>query len=298
MSNGPDESSAPDLTAVRADDALLDALGGSDRKVADELGASELNSLLLSWSREVDSEPIPELVDTETAVATIRAAKASHKGSRERRRRLLIPVAAAAAVLGVTFGGASIAARDAQPGDTLWGLTQVLYADKAASVEASYDVRAEFELARDALDDGDLDMARDALDKARESLDDVAAEEDHDGLQHQHDDLRDELGSGGGSDDEEPSNPGADDPSSSDPASTTTPSEDPSTQEPTTPPGSETSEPTSPTTPPTTTATDGSTSEDGGTRTEDDPGSGGAGANASDGGGSVPDGNTGLEPVG
>jgi hypothetical protein len=261
VSYGPDET-APDLLAVRADDALLDALGGSDRKVADELGQAELNTLLLSWSREVDSEPMPELVDLDTAVATIKAAKAAHPGRRERRRKLLVPVAAAAAVLGVTFGGASIAARDAQPGDTLWGLTKVLYADKASSVEASYDVRAEFKRARDALADGELDMARDALNKARQSLQDVDAEENHDGLQQEHENLSDWLDSGGGQgNNDDPATPD-ENPSSSDPGSTTTPP-DSSTDPTTTPPSSSTTDPPSSTTPPTSSSDEGQSSTDG-----------------------------------
>ncbi|WP_051310400.1 MULTISPECIES: anti-sigma-D factor RsdA [Thermocrispum] len=248
MSNSHDESSTPDLAAVHADDALLDALGGSDRKVADELGSAELNSLLLAWSREVDSEPMPELVDAETALATIRAARESHRNDKARRRRMLIPVAAAAAVLGVTFGGASIAARDAQPGDTLWGLTQVLYADKAASVEASYDVRAEFKRAREALDDGDLNVARDALEKARKSLQNVAEEDDHDGLQREHDKLRDELDRGGSAPDDKPTTPEGDDPPSSNPSSPGGSSDQPSEQ----PPSEPSSEPSEPSTEPST----------------------------------------------
>lgn len=266
MSNGRDETTAPDLSAVHADDALLDALGGSDRKVADDLGHAELNSLLLSWSREVDSEPMPELVDVDTAVATIRAAKAAHPGNRERRRRLLVPVAAAAAVLGVTFGGASIAARDAQPGDTLWGLTQVLYADKAASVEASYDVRAEFKIAREALENGDLDIARDALSKAQDTLGDVDEEENRDGLQAQHDDLMDEIGSGGDPD-TDPSTPDPD--PAPDSSSSTSSPPDSSTDTPTTPPSSETSEPPSSSTPPSSTE-DSSTTD--GTKSDEDLG--------------------------
>lgn len=261
MSYGPDETAAPDLSAVRADDALLDALGGSDRKVADDLGQAELNTLLLSWSREVDSEPMPELVDLDTAVATIKAAKAAHPGRRERRRKLLVPVAAAAAVLGVTFGGASIAARDAQPGDTLWGLTKVLYADKASSVEASYDVRAEFKRARNALEDGELEMARDALDKARDSLLDVDEEENHDGLQQEHENLTDWLDSGGGGQDtDDPATP--DESSSSDPSSTTT-TPDSSTDETTTPPDSSTSEPSTSSSPTSSSTDEGSSSTDG-----------------------------------
>lgn len=257
------EEPAPDLLAVRADDALLDALGGSDPKVADELGQAELNELLLSWSREVDSEPMPQLVDTDTAIATIKTAKARYPGSKERRRRLLVPVAAAAAVLGVTFGGASIAARDAQPGDTLWGLTQVLYADKAASVEASYDVRAEFKKARDAMDDGDLDMARDALDKAENSLNEVADEEGHDSLQQQHDDLSDQLDAGGGDPDGGDSgwpDPGEDS-STPDSSSSTTTTPNPSSGT-SSPPSTSSSEPPTSSSP-TSSSTSGSTTDEG-----------------------------------
>lgn len=282
MSDGRDEavSNPPDLFAVRADDALLDALGGSDPKVADELGQAELNELLLSWSREVDSEPMPQLVDTDTAIATIRAAK-EDLPKRERRRRLYVPVAAAAAVLAVAFGGASIAARDAQPGDTLWGLTKVLYADKASSVEASYDVRAEFKIAENALDDGELDAARDALDKARNALDDVNDEEGHDGLQSQHDELRDQL-EGDGSDNENEDSPssGNQSPDSSSPSESepTDPSSETST-----PPDTSTSEP-PPTTDPPASSTDGETTSDDGSRTSDGEGAGANGVNGADSG--------------
>lgn len=268
---------APDLLAVRADDALLDALGGSDPKVADELGQAELNELLLTWSREVDSEPMPQLVDVDTAITTIRAAKA--KRTSVGRRRLLVPVAAAAAVLGVTFGGASIAARDAQPGDTLWGLTQVLYADKAASVEASFDVQAEFKIARNALDDGDYEAARDALDKAEQSLEDVDAEDGHDGLQQQHDDLQDELDAGGPTDGDSSDPNTGDDPSSDNPSSSTSTTTPPSDTDPTTPPSSSTTEPPSSSTPPS--STNNSTTDEG-TKT-DNLGDGLNGANSEQG---------------
>lgn len=203
-----DERDSVDLSAVQADDALLDALGGSDPKVADELGNAELNALLLSWSREVDSEPMPELVSVDTAVAAVnRASEIERRNRRGRRMRLLVPFAAAAAVLAVTFGGASVAAKDAQPGDTLWGLTKVLYTDRANSVEASHDVEAEFKIAREAIDDGNMSTARDALDKAETTLQDVREQEDRSGLSKQHDDLESQLpaddddAAGGGTDD-------------------------------------------------------------------------------------------------
>jgi len=125
---------AADLSAVQADDALLDALGGSDPGIADGLGEQELNELLLAWRRDIDSEPLAELVDLDTAVTTVKtAALAQRHGQRARRHRFLVPVAAAAAVLAIAFTGTGLAARDAQPGDTLWGLTKVLYADHARS---------------------------------------------------------------------------------------------------------------------------------------------------------------------
>ncbi|GAA5125092.1 anti-sigma-D factor RsdA [Haloechinothrix salitolerans] len=220
-----------DLSQVRADDALLDALGGADPKLADELGEAELNALLLSWSREVDGEPMPELVSVDTAVTTIQAATANQKTERrERRRRLLVPVAAAASVLVIAFGGASVAAREAMPGDTLWGLTQVLYADKADSVEASFEVKAEFKRARDAISDGELDTARDALNKARVSLESVRDEENHDGLSREHRELMTQLRENDGTpadDDDEP----------------TTTTESPSSSSSTSPSPSSTSEP-------------------------------------------------------
>lgn len=243
MSNGygRDDLTGADLSAIQADDALLDALGGSDPKVAAELGEAELNALLLSWSREVDSEPMPELVDVDTAVTTIRAATVNGRSKYERRRKLLVPVAAAAAVLGVTFGGASIAARDAQPGDTLWGLTKVLYADKASSVQASYDVQADFKIARGALEAGDVEKARDALEKAEIALKEVDEEENRDGLEQQHQELEDQLGGDTGGTEGPDSTPG-DDPSSDPAESSTTTSPDPSTDPSTsTPPPSSTS---------------------------------------------------------
>lgn len=184
------ELSMIDLSIAQADDALLDALSGADPKIADELGEAELNALLLSWRREVDSEPMPELVDTDAAVTTIRsAALARKRGPGDRKRRMLVPVAAAAAVLAITFSGTSVAARDAQPGDTLWGLTKVLYADKARSVQAATDVRADFELARIAIAQGQLEEARQALEEAKVALGEVAAEDNRDELAAEHDAL-------------------------------------------------------------------------------------------------------------
>jgi hypothetical protein len=179
-----------DLSAVHADDALLDALGGSDPKVADGLGDQELNALLLAWRRDIDSEPLAELVDTDTAVTTVKTAALARKhGQRARKRRILVPVAVAAAVLAIAFSGTGIAARDAQPGDTLWGLTKVLYADHARSVEAASAARTDLQQASIALSQGRIAEAQQALAEAAAKLSQVSTEDNLAQLMKEHQQL-------------------------------------------------------------------------------------------------------------
>lgn len=150
--SGSEAEFAADLTAVQADDALLDALGGSDPALADGLGDQELNALLVAWRRDIDSEPLAELVDVDTAVRTVTtAALAQRHASSGRRRRLLVPVAVAAAVLAIAFTGTGLAARSAEPGDTLWGLAKVLYSDHTHSVEAAANAKLDLEKANLAI---------------------------------------------------------------------------------------------------------------------------------------------------
>lgn len=183
-----------DLSAISADDALLDALGGSDPEIADDLGDQELNALLLAWRRDIDSEPLAELVDTDTAITTVKAASMAQRyGRRARRRRLLVPVAAAAAVLAIAFTGTSIAARSAQPGDTLWGLTKMLYADHARSVEAASAARTDLQQASIAIAQGNILAAQQALAAAAANLKDVAEEDNLRQLMAEHRQLTDQL---------------------------------------------------------------------------------------------------------
>ncbi|RSN57523.1 hypothetical protein DMH01_26830 [Amycolatopsis sp. WAC 04182] len=274
---------AADLSAVQADDALLDALGGSDPKMADDLGDQELNALLLAWRRDIDSEPLAELVDVDTAVVTVKTAALARKHGG--RRRLLVPVAAAAAVLAIAFAGTGLAAKDAQPGDTLWGLTKVLYADHARSVEAAAAAKIDLEKANLALAGGRLDDARKALDEAQAALSQVTDEENRDQLLEQHRQLSAQLQNPG----QQPLPP--DQQSSSQTPVATTP---PPSPQPTAPPtslpgggnpgtslpGTTTPSPTPPTTtseppPPTTSTTPPASGNDpGGSRNEPTPGAG------------------------
>ncbi|GAA4000315.1 hypothetical protein GCM10022247_20880 [Allokutzneria multivorans] len=183
-----DTNEALDFVAVQADDALLDTLRSSD-SVSGGIADPELSALLLSWRREVDSESIGELVDLETAVATIEAAKAK----RRPRHRLLIPLASAAAVLAIAFTGVGLAARDAQPGDALWGLAKVLYSDHAKSVEAAVSAKDDLNLAAFALRHGNYNEAAAALTRAVKKLEVIAVEDGAAALIDQHQNLVKQL---------------------------------------------------------------------------------------------------------
>ncbi|WP_197523488.1 anti-sigma-D factor RsdA [Actinokineospora pegani] len=253
-----DDDSAVDISLVHADDAFLDALGSALREgdgdlEGTEFADDELAALLSSWRAEVDGEPIGELVDTRQAQVTLLQAK---QRKRARRPRLLVPVAAAAAVLAIAFTGAGLAARDAQPGEALWSLTKVLYADHARSVEAAAAVREDLQIAQAAINAGKVAEAKGKLAEARDTLPEISTEDGHADLALQHENLMRLIGSPVDpatppplpAPSTNPTTPSV--PSTSNPPSkpSTTPSTPPPSSVPTTPPS------TAPETPPTTTS--------------------------------------------
>jgi hypothetical protein len=227
----PHEPVADDLSAVQADDRLLDALGSATPGAAGSLVDDELNALLLAWRNEVETAPFGELVDTETAVATIQAARPQPVS----RHRFLIPLASAAAVLAIAFTGVSLVARDAQPGDALWGLTRVLYSEHAKSIEAAAIVRSDLDSARLALREGKVTEAREKLNKVEAGLGSVSTADGKAQLEEKHAELEKELNT-----------------SPTSPPATTSPVTQPTEPtKPSTPSSSPSSAPTTTTTPPT-----------------------------------------------
>jgi hypothetical protein len=185
-----DQDGPVDLSALRADDELLTALCSFDNSMSGTDQDPELKSLLLSWRLDVESEPIGELVDTDTALATIAVGnRIRHK----RKPRYLVPLASAAAVLVVVFLGMGFAARNAEPGDPLWGLSQVLYSEHAQSVEAAASVRSDLHHASEALQQGQFAEARTALAQAQNSLPAVSNEDGKASLQQQQQTLLTQL---------------------------------------------------------------------------------------------------------
>ncbi|MGH3914582.1 MAG: anti-sigma-D factor RsdA [Pseudonocardiaceae bacterium] len=172
-----------DLAAVQADDALLNALGRTDAGREDN--DAELARVLVAWRRDIDTESIGQLVDIDTAVATVSAARRSAT----RRHPVLAPIAAAAAVLVVAFAGISLVAKSAEPGDQLFALTKVLYAQYAQSVEAAKKAETELEQAERAIAEGNTSEARRALESVEDQLPVVKDAEGHERLASEHSQL-------------------------------------------------------------------------------------------------------------
>ena len=180
-----------DLAAVQADDALLDMLGGAGRTPGDiDIDVDgELTSVLVAWRREVHVDSNRLLVDTDTALAVISAARRPAR----RRGPLFGPIAAAAAVLVIAFSAVGLVAKSAQPNDQFWGVTQVLYPEYARSVEAAAFVRTELNKADAALRDGHPEQAKASLQRIQQQLPVIAEAEGRTDLTARHHELEREL---------------------------------------------------------------------------------------------------------
>jgi hypothetical protein len=185
----PAEADGPiDLVAVQADDALVNALGTAGGSAT---GASEarglgpgghetddrLLAMLAAWRAEIDAEPIPELLDLDSAVAAVTAGVKAEAAAARRRRssrlRHLAPLAAAAAIIVATVSGVGLGSQNAQPGDALWPVQKVLNSERADSVEAKVTIETRLASVRTALAQGDTATAARELDAIRSEIPEV-----------------------------------------------------------------------------------------------------------------------------
>jgi anti-sigma-D factor RsdA-like protein len=175
-----------DLAAVQADDELINALaagfgvpssGGRAFHADDQVVA-----LLSSWRADVVAEPIPELIDLETAVAAVKAGMPSARRTRSARARHLVPVAAAAAFLVLVGGGVTIGSATAEPDSALWPVSKVLFSERAESVEAAVRASDKIDSAKQALMEGKPEQASADLEQAQQDLSKVRPQEGKDEL--------------------------------------------------------------------------------------------------------------------
>ena len=160
-----------DLVAVQADDELINALRSGMSVSAPGVHGYDADdhvaAILAAWKAEVDADPIPELVDIDAAMAAIQAGRPS---TARRAGRHLAPVAAAAAFVVLASGGVSIGSASSEPGDALWGVSKVLYSERAQSVEAAVSAENHITSAKQALAEGQPEVAAQQLQAANADL--------------------------------------------------------------------------------------------------------------------------------
>jgi hypothetical protein len=185
-----------DLAAVRADDALLDAIAGG--AISGGFGASgdvfgrpgqdddDLAAILAAWKADIEADPMPELVSLDEASEAVEAGHAARdrRASRARRR---MPFAVAAAAIAVALSGLTVAVHSAQPGDAMFGLTKVLFSEHADNAQKAEQARATIDQANTAIRNGDPATAKSLLQSAAGQIQ-AAQPADQPALQQQRED--------------------------------------------------------------------------------------------------------------
>lgn len=194
-----------DLAAVRADDALLDAIAGgagraefgpgygfgSSSPADDQADDERIAAILAAWRADIEADPMPELVSLDDAMEAVTAGHEARDRVRGRaRRRMPFAVAAAAAVVAVA--GLTVAVHGSQPGDALFGVNKVFFSEHAAEVQRVDDVRQTIDRANQAIQRGDRETARRELASANLALPDLPAPE-RAPLQTKHDEVESSL---------------------------------------------------------------------------------------------------------
>ncbi|PYE14613.1 anti-sigma-D factor RsdA-like protein [Williamsia limnetica] len=187
-----DEDSIPvNLGAVRADDEFIDALLTKPVVPAQTPVDYELAALLSNWRSDIMAEPMPAGPTLEEVEAGIEAQR--RVASRRRSLRLVKFTAGAAAGFAILFGGVSVVAHNAAPGDPLWGVKEVMFGADASATLAVADVQANIDRAAQSLAAGDKPAASTFLDRAQSQLGDVRSEDERKALQAKIDEVRGKL---------------------------------------------------------------------------------------------------------
>jgi hypothetical protein len=219
-----------DLAAVRADDALLDAIAGG--AISGGLGGSgdvfgrpgqdddDLAAILAAWKADIEADPMPELVSLEEASEAVEAGHAA-RDRRAGRARRRMPFAVAAAAIAVALSGLTVAVHSAQPGDAMFGLTKVFFSEHADSAQRAEAARTTIDQANTAIRNGDPATAKSLLQSAAGQIQ-AAQPEDQPALQQQREEALKSLPS------QAPAEPSTSEaPSANNGTEGTTPSRDP-----------------------------------------------------------------------
>ncbi|MFI5719755.1 anti-sigma-D factor RsdA [Nocardia sp. NPDC051750] len=131
-----------DIGAVRRDDELIDAIARGGPIPTESTEELQLATLLADWRAEIVAPPLPGAPDLDTVVAAVNqeigARQARINAQSGGRLRLLRPIATTAAALALVFGGLSVFSYQAEPGDALWRVKEVVFSEQAQSTVVQY----------------------------------------------------------------------------------------------------------------------------------------------------------------
>ncbi|NMD94613.1 hypothetical protein HF877_04240 [Rhodococcus sp. BL-253-APC-6A1W] len=184
----PDGDATVDISAVRRDDALIDAISGNGPVETESTEEYELATLLAGWRAEILSDPVPAEPDLDQVVAAVhrelgaRDALASRRARSKSQLRVIRPIAGAAALVMIALGGATAVSYSAEPGDPLWSVKQVVFSEQAQSTEARIDTTSTLERAEQLIADGKTDEAEQLLQSAEARSARVTDQGDRDAL--------------------------------------------------------------------------------------------------------------------
>ncbi|MEE3848882.1 anti-sigma-D factor RsdA [Gordonia sp. LSe1-13] len=157
-----------DMTSVHLDDQFIEALS-HDRPVATRDDAEyQLAELLSGWRHDVMAEPLPVLPTVDEVESAIAAGERAERG-RGVVRHLRVASGVAAVVV-IACAGLTVLAEGSSPGDPLWGVKKVVFAEAASETQAAMDVQSDLERAEAAMAAGDADEAAELIAKAEKQM--------------------------------------------------------------------------------------------------------------------------------
>jgi len=158
-----------DISAVRRDDELIDAIARGGPIPTESTEELQLATLLADWRAEIVAPPLPDAPDLDTVVAAVNqeigARQARISAQSGGRLRLLRPIATTAAALALVFGGLSVFSYQAEPGDALWRVKEVVFSEQAQSTVVQY-ADDNLAAAQELLDEGKPEQAKARLEQA------------------------------------------------------------------------------------------------------------------------------------
>ncbi|MFW0791079.1 anti-sigma-D factor RsdA [Gordonia sp. CPCC 205333] len=156
-----------DMNAVRADDEFLEALARDMPVSTADDAEYQLAGLLAGWRHDMLSEPAPEFPSVDDVERAIIASQPRPARKAVRHLRL---ASGAAAVVVVAAAGLTVLSQGAAPGDPLWGVKKVVFAEQASQTQAATNAQQNLELAEEAMARGETTQAQQLVDKAAQDL--------------------------------------------------------------------------------------------------------------------------------